>query len=410
MSFRFVLATVCVLGCRGLAAAEYYCDPSHGNSTSSGTAAAPWGALAEAIAAGRLKRLKGGDSVLLRNGNHGSVSLGGENSAVVTIAAAPDHQPHLSRLEIPHGRHWHIKGLTISPSFGPAYKGPIVQVGEGGESSEIVIEDCFVYGELDSSGWDVEKWKQARTGMNLGRHGTGLVARNNYILNTRFGLTLSGPECVAEANVIVNFSADGLRMTRDGQQALSNVIRNVYCSSRDGDDNHDDGIQCFLFNVGTGTVRKIELRGNIIINREDDNQKWPAPLQAIGFFDGPLIDFVVDKNVILTNHSHGVSLYNAQNCLVQDNACYSRWDRGGKPWVMLGSKRNVGPVTGNTVKNNLAHSFNFRADPGVVADNNETVTKDRFYTRFRERAAEINQKYGEIHPVAKLPRVNVPAE
>lgn len=404
--------TLCVLGIVALFSAEahaavYVCDPAGGQASNPGTADAPWGALSEVASSGKLGKLQGGDTVLLRSGRHGSVSFGGENADFITIAAAPGQRPELARLEITQGRKWIVKGLAISPSFGEGYKGTIATLGERGESSELILEDCFIFSALDSSDWDVEKWKGANSGVNLGRHGKGLLAKNNYIFNTRFALNLCGYDCAAEANVICNFSADGIRMTRDGQRAEYNVIKNAFVSMGDGDANHDDGIQCFLFNKGTGTMRKLTVRGNIVINREDENQKYKNTMQAIGFFDGPLIDFLVEKNVVEVIHWHGVSLYDAQNCTIQDNACFTKWpdEHKARPWVMLGSK--LGQSRGNTVKNNLAHTFNFKADPEVKAEGNEKITEEKFKARLSELEAEINAKYGKYHPVAKYARLGM---
>lgn len=108
------------------------------------------------------------------------------------------------------------------------------------------------------------RWSQIHETCGLGRHGRAHVALNNYILNTRFGINLCAPDCLAEGNVVANFSADGIRVTRDG------------------DDKHDDGIQAFLFNVRTGTLGNVTLRGNIILARETDDLPVPNELQGIG--------------------------------------------------------------------------------------------------------------------------------
>ena len=68
----------------------------------------------------------------------------------------------------------------------------------------------------------------------------------------------------------------------------------------------------YLFNKGTGTVRNITLRGNLIVNWSDDQQPFKGTCQAIGFFDGPLVNFLVEDNVCLVSHYHGVSLYDAR--------------------------------------------------------------------------------------------------
>jgi hypothetical protein len=150
-------------------------------------------------------------------------------------------------------------------------------------------------------------------------------------------------------------------------------------------------------------VRDVTIRGNIIINRENDAQAFPSNLQAIGFFDGPLINFLVEDNVVLTIHWHGVSLYDAQDCRILNNVCYSRWPDDPKPWVMLGEKQGL--ANGNTVTGNYAHSFNFDADPNVNASDNQPITEEIFNTRMAERLAAISARFGANHPVSGQPRV-----
>lgn len=402
----------------------FYCDPARGSPQGDGSIERPWSTLEEVLSA-RLIQLcekdgkainpsapvKPGDTVLLRSGWHGVVRIPrGYNDRPITIAADKGHLPQVGWIEIGEGRKWLVKGLTVSPSLAPApLKRPphdLVMLGEGGgeESAELVVEDCFVYSVLDTSKWTAKDWvEKPASGIWLGRHGKGHVARNNYVLNTRFGINLCAPECLCEGNVVANFSADGIRATRDGQIVQYNVIKNNFVGARDGDDNHDDGIQVFLFNKGTGTLRNITLRGNIILARETDGLPFPNPLQGIGCFDGPLVNFTVEKNVVCVNHYHGVSLYDAQGCTIQDNACFSRWKDKPRPWVMLGQKKNQ--ARGNTVRNNLAHSFGFKADAEVKTENNQEVTEAVFRARLAELAALIDGKFGREHPAAKRPRL-----
>jgi len=98
-------------------AATYYSDPAAGTAAGDGSAEAPWPKLQEVVSGGKLARLQGGDTLLLRSGNHGDVKLSGDNATVVTICAGAGQHPQLSRLVITKGTNWRVKGLTISPSF-----------------------------------------------------------------------------------------------------------------------------------------------------------------------------------------------------------------------------------------------------------------------------------------------------
>ncbi len=404
--------------------ATFYCDPAAGSAQGDGSSRRPWRTVEEVIAGGLIQLcgqdgkpsnadapVKPGDTLLLRSGWHGVIRIPrGFNDRPITIAADEGHAPQVGWVEIGEGSRWVIKGLTVSPSLAPRplerVPRNLVTLGErGGQANaELVVEDCFIYSVLDTADWTGKDWvEKPPSGIWLGRHGKGHVARNNYVLNTRFGINLCAPDCLCEGNVVANFSADGIRATRDGQVVQYNVVKNIFVGSRDGDRNHDDGIQVFLFNVGTGTVRDVTIRGNIIIARERDDLPYPNGLQGIGCFDGPLVNFLVEKNVVCVNHYHGITLGDAQGCTIQDNTVFTRWPGRLRPWVMLGQKKNL--AKGNTVRGNLAHSFSFKADPEVKAENNREVTAAAFQHEFAELAAAIDTKFGERHPAAGRPRL-----
>lgn len=416
-----ILSILALVTARG---ATFYCDPAKGSPQGDGSLERPWRTIEDVVNA-RLIQLgdqlgkpanpnapvKLGDTVLLRSGWHGIIRIAsGYNDRPITIAADQGQTPQVGWIEIGEGRKWRLKGLTISPSLAPTPldRTPhnLVTLGERGgeESADLVIEDCFIYSVLDTSAWTAKDWvAKPSSGIWLGRHGKAHVARNNYVLNTRFGINLCAPDCLAEGNVVANFSADGIRVTRDGQTAQYNVIKNNFVGAADGDNNHDDGIQVFLFNVGTGTVRDVTLRGNLILAREIDGLPFPNALQGIGCFDGPLVHFTVEQNVVGVNHWHGVSLYDAQGCTIQDNACFSRWPDRAQPAVRLGQKKNQ--ARGNIVRNNFAAAFDFKADAEAKTENNRPITAAEFQRKQAELAAVIDGKFGKLHPTAKRPRL-----
>lgn len=147
----------------------------------------------------------------------------------------------------------------------------------------------------------------------------------------------------------------------------------------------------------------VTLKGNIIIAREDDRQLFPTQLQGIGFFDGPLVDFRIEQNVVLTNHWHGVSLYDARGSEILDNVTYSRWGGVNLPWIKLGQKHGL--ARGNTVRGNYAHSFDLRADASVDARDNLQVTPQIFAARLSALDALIQARFGAFHPVSGHRRV-----
>ena len=406
-------------------AAEFHCDPARGIADGDGSASKPWRTVEEVLAArlvqmrgpdGRVADpaapVKGGDTIWLHPGYHGALRIrSGFNERFITFAAATGAAAQVAFVEIGEGCRWRVRGLTVSPSLAPApparRPSSLVTLGErGGEqSAELVVEDCFIFSVADSSAWTARDWvEKPASGIWLGRHGRGHVARNNYVLNTRFGIDLCAPDCRCEGNVVDRFSGDGIRVTRDGQVVEYNVVKNNFAGAEDGDRNHDDGIQAFLFNAGRGTLRKAVVRGNLIVARDTPGLPFPNPLQGIGFFDGPLVDFVVEQNVVFVSHYHGISLYDAQGCQVVSNACSAPADAGKlRPWIMLGQKQRA--ARGNTVRDNIACSFGLTADPDVRAENNAVVTPEAFRRARTELEARIVRAFGAIHAVAGRPRL-----
>ncbi|MDX2089758.1 MAG: right-handed parallel beta-helix repeat-containing protein [Kofleriaceae bacterium] len=372
-----------------------YLDPVVGRADAPGTAEAPWPGLADAIAAGLVATVPDGKTLVLRDGNHGNATFEGEHATAVIIRNAPGARPQLGRLELRRGKGWHLRGLTISPEFATApYAGNIVSLGEAGTSSDLILEKSVVYGASDTSGWTAAQWMSANSGILMGRNGTGLTVRTTHVYNVRFGIAITSFTSTVEGNLVNEFSADGIRVTRDGGTVTDNVIKNIYVSDADGDANHDDAIQCFLFNVGTGTVRDVTLRGNLILNTENAAQPLRAQMQGIGFFDGPLVNFTVENNVVFVDHWHGVSLYDAQGSHITNNLTYSRWGGPAKPWVMLGEKLDM--AAGNVVHGNVAHTFDFDADATVDAADNTTVTETLAEQRLTERLAAIEATWGPL--------------
>lgn len=400
-------ALACALHAEGLVR---YADPVNGKADNPGTAEAPWPGLSEVAASGKLATLSGGGTVFLRSGSHGKVRISGDNAAMVTLAAAPDAKPELVQLTVPAGSNWTFRGLAISPSFSadPPYAGAIVTIGEKGPTHDVIIEDSFIFTALDASEWTKENWMQANGGIVLGRNGKALTARNNFVLNTRFGISITSEDSLCEGNVVTDFSADGIRVTRDNVTIAWNVVKNIYVSMSEGDKNHDDAIQCFPTKPGSGmSVRNAHIHHNLLLMRENPKQPFPANFQGIGFFDGPLLDFRVEDNVVTTEHYHGISLYDAQNGRILNNSVFNPWDsQKYKLWVMLGSKPKIAQVHDNIVRGNRAHSFSLKADATVQASDNEVVNPEEHWKRFRALLDEISKKFGRTHPVAGRERLD----
>jgi len=316
--------------------------------------------------------VKGGDTVWLRSGYHGRLSITGYyNDEAITLAAAEGHEPRLGSVRIRAGSGWVVRGLTVSAEFGEAYeRGTLVDLdGHGwqGPVHDVVVEGCAIRSVADASAWTAEDWNQlACNGMQV--DGARMTIRDNRLLNVNFGISVDASDSLIRGNLVENFAGDGLRGLGDRCTFEYNTVKNCF----DVNGNHDDGFQSWSVGpdgVGTGEVVGVVLRGNTIINYEDPNQPHRGTLQGIGCFDGMYVDWVVENNVVITDHWHGITLGGARNCLVINNAVLDRNDeRPGPPWICVDKhKRGMAPVD-CVVRNNLATDFRNAAE--VLEDSN----------------------------------------
>ncbi len=338
-------AAFCGGSCRG---ADFYVDRAVGDAANPGTAELPWSSLKEAFAGGRLKA---GDTLYLRSGDYGSVSVSGSNADFVTIEAIAGHEIRISSIRIRNARFWRIRGLTISAEFAEPYRRQAL-IDIGRDASDISIEGCKLYSAKDISHWSAGDWV-ARSCFGIVVNGTRVRIEGNHLLNVDHGISVTGTHNVVAGNTIENFSGDGIRALGDDCVYRRNVIKNCYKV----DDNHDDGIQSWSMGpggVGTGVVKNVIIDGNLIINTSDPDQKFRGTLQGIGCFDGMFENWLIVNNVIVVDHFHGISLYGAKNCRILNNTVVdNRRGRPGPPWIMITKHKKGMAGAGNVIRNNL---------------------------------------------------------
>jgi hypothetical protein len=354
-------------------AADHYVDPESGNLNGAGTPSDPWSTLEDAIASGAFEAtVASGDRVLLGSGYHGVLELGEMSfDPPLVIEADEAADPRFSRVRI-GASGVVVRGLSISPSHAEEYETTgIVEILDS--ATFVTLEDSEIFSEDDVSGWSEEDWIQ-RASSGVGVGGTDTTIANNRIRNVRFGISADGDRAHVVGNTIDGFSADGLRGLGDYQVFEYNLVKNVYVDG-DVDENHDDGFQSWSVGddgVGTGEVVGVVLRGNVILNYEDPAQPYRATLQGIGCFDGTFVDWVVENNVVITDHWHGITLLGAKNSRIVNNTVIDvNEESPGPPWISIDAHKDGTAPEGCLVRNNLATDF-VNADT-VTADHNFVI-------------------------------------
>jgi hypothetical protein len=175
-------------------AAEFYVDPVNGSDAGNGSAASPWRTLQAVIDADLVQSrnwsslpytapgtlvtvnagapIKAGDTVWLRTGYHGVVTVQSlYNAAPITVAAQPGHTPRLRSLLVRAAQNWVFRGLSISPSHAPPLtSSTIVSIDDHnfyGPSWDVELSDSDVFTVADSSAWTEADWMNASSGIGL---------------------------------------------------------------------------------------------------------------------------------------------------------------------------------------------------------------------------------------------------
>lgn len=374
----------------------FYIDPAAGTIGNDGSATAPWNTLQAVIEGNKIESrepttyphvagaplkvknvgapVKPGDTLVLKAGHHGNVKiLKCFNPQYINVIAEPGAT--VAELHLQAGSNWRFKGLTVRPNPGNTIKYNLVHLEShnwSGPVTNITVDDFTIQSVADAAtAWstnDPADWN------NLSCHGImasgdNITLRRNSLKNIDFGITVSGNYAMVYGNTIENFAGDGLRGLGNDLFFEYNTVKNCYAVNA----NHDDGFQSWSIN-GDPPRERVVLRGNTIINATDPNQPFKGSVQGIGCFDGWYIDWIVENNLIITDHWHGISLYGARNCRIVNNTAIGQTSGAstGPPWVGFFKHKDGSPNSNCVVRNNIARTI--QADAGTTEDHNFRIS------------------------------------
>ncbi|MFW6146343.1 MAG: PKD domain-containing protein [Planctomycetota bacterium] len=411
---------ILILGAGSAPATTFYVDPVNGSMAGDGSAANPWSTLAEVISNNKIESMKPaaypyaygdplvafnvgapvqpGDTLELLSGDHGDVyAQGYYNPDWIIIRAATGHTPVVRRFQFRGGCKWHIDGVTVSQEpYGTP--GTITAVNFENHSwhgpcYDCILENSHVYGVDDTSNFTANDWLTLTPGSGVSSGGPRNIIRYNTIRNIQLGISVGGDDSVIEHNVLSGIAHDGLRSAGDRIVWQYNHLSDFV----DVDDNHDDMIQ--LYRGGGVAHTAVEIRANYFDGRKITGRPLTTSPQGVGCFDGPLVDVLVENNVVLTAHYHGISLYDANGCVIINNTALDP-SRAYPCWITLGTKN----VTGNsncTIRNNLSYQIP-SADPAnnIVVDHNIVLTDTLSDSIF------VDWRNGDVHLLADGPAVD----
>ena len=344
-----------------------------------------------------INTVQGGDTISLLSGNYDDLTISGKNNgSFITIRAYTEAAPVFNSINVHNSSYWKMIGIDIKPRYSSGADGSAA-VNLNGDF--LAIENCKINYADDISGWTAATWL-SRTGNGIIMNGSNISAGNNTITVIDHGISCSAANSLVSHNLIANFRGDGIRGLGDDCVYEYNTIKNEY----DVDDNHDDGFQSWSYGsggVGTGTVSNVTLRGNTIINFEDPNQPFRGELQGIGLFDGMFENWVVENNLIITNHWHGISFYGAINCKIINNTVVDNDNSPSPvPWIMVNDHKDGTPSSGVIVRNNISTDYSLTG--GFTEDHNIEIAMSEAPAHFVNPAGGM----GDYHLIAASPAID----
>jgi parallel beta-helix repeat protein len=324
-----------------------------------------------------INNVQGGDTITLLNGSYGDLTIfGKDNNSAVTIRANTGATPVFTSINFNNSSYWNLVGVIIKPRYTNGADGTRA-VNLNGDY--LTIKNCNINYADDISGWTESDWL-ARTGNGITMNGSNISVLDNTITAVDHGIGSDASNSLVSGNLIANFRGDGIRELGDDVVYENNTIKNSY----NVDDNHDDGFQSWSVGsggVGTGVVKNVVLRGNTIINFENPNQPFKGNLQGVGLFDGMFENWIVENNLVITDHWHGISFYGAINCTIVNNTVVDNdLTPSPDPWIMVTDHKNGTPSSGVIVRNNISTDFSFSG--GVTEDHNIEITMNEASTYF----------------------------
>ena len=376
--------------------AQHYVDPVNGSELGDGSAAKPWKSLQEVVDQlvetrtweGSLPYAEGkklvpvntgapvqaGDTIWLRPGDYGALTLQSSyNVAPVTIAALPGDPPRFTQVLVSSAQNWILRGFSVSPSYGTVYSPDTIVTVENhswrGPAYDIAIDGFQIFSIPDEGVWTVRSDWDTKAADAVITSADRILVSHCRIRNVGYGISMTGMGSRAEYNTIDGFCGDGLRGLGDDDIFEYNLVKNA----RDVNDDHRDGFQSWSVGpggVGTGVVRNIVLRGNVIIGYEDPALPFAGTLQGIGCYDGTYEGWLVENNVVITDHWHGISFYGAQNVRIVNNTVLDLNSVSpGPPWIMITDHKSGQRSQNCVVRNNLTTALNLDGD-SITSDHN----------------------------------------
>ncbi len=380
----------------------FYSDPVNGLPENSGSRQSPWGGLESLMTSGL--PFSEGDTLCLLTGNHGAPRIYDQNySSGVTIAALWGESPVISDLRIERSSGLTFEGITVDGSqiIDPTLDEKDRWLIQGDVTTHhITFRKISIQSAASIEGWTKADWyRRSMSAMDM--RGPNISVEHSQILNVYHGLSLRGDHSLIAHCLIDNFAGDAIRGLGSFSTYEWNVVRDAYVN--DYTIQHDDAFQAYNLKPDP-KIEGVTIRNNQFMQFLDpitafieQNDLVSHEMQGVIISDGYADGWVVENNLVVNDHFHGITLYGARNCRVQNNTVIQSplTTDLDVPWIRLTVQTKTGQRNfDNIIRNNLAAVFTtWDYDMTSVVENNSDVDQSR-QSEYRQYFVDYdNQDY-----------------
>ncbi|MCF1711102.1 right-handed parallel beta-helix repeat-containing protein [Tabrizicola sp. J26] len=314
-----------------------------------GSRARPWKSPAAALA-----KAKPGDTIVLLDGDHGTLAIKDRKFArAVTIQAENPRKAHLERIAITGtSGNMVFRNLSVWPS-NPAKAGA-TRV-DAGFATNVTFDGLDVRSASTAAGyagWTKAQWEgHALKGFQA--RGAGVTLKNSTFTGLGFGVVMLGNGATVAGNAVRGFSMDGIRVLGNNSTVRGNLITDAVRINK----NHPDAIQSWAQNGKP--VKGLVIADNTIVEWSSAKKSpYRAQLQGIGLFDGWYENLKITGNDVAVTAYHGIAVYGGRNVQITGNTVVNaKGNKVGYPWIGIFDKKKGPPSSNVTVSGNTAMKY-----------------------------------------------------
>ena len=357
----------------------YYCDPVNGSMSNDGSESSPWKSLKEVVV--DRKQLVAGDVLFLKSGDHGtdiyfkgSLLGTGTEDNYITIKAVEGESPIVGKIQVDFTSYWAFEGIIFDApncNCGTSAATKAVFIAKP-SSNHLKIKNClFRSGAEGSSGWSYNDWYDKSTNAII-IQSPHVVFDNNTIRDAMFALQVEAQFVDVTNNLIDNYGADAIRALASDCKYIGNIVRDAYLENYEGSvggkpSNHDDALQMYdTNNPASGIISNVVIRNNKFFQFADPITQAMVDANLVSYLaqgifqtDGKGINIVIENNVVVTDHYHGITLIGTDNCRIQNNTVvktttsYNAKDAGALTWIQMKADKQGNECKNSIIRNNL---------------------------------------------------------